>query len=318
MSMCLSLVVPFLNEKEALPIFYERACALAADQPWTLQIIFVNDGSTDGSDVLARDLVLADPRCLLVNFSRNFGKEPALFAGLSYAEGDVVVPIDVDLQDPIDLIPKMVAEWRNGAEVVLARRTNRMSDSTAKRWSAELFYVLHNLISDIKIEKNVGDYRLMDRKVVDAILELPERKLFMKGLLSWVGFRTVVLDYTREPRIAGSSKFNGWKLWNFALEGITSFSTLPLRLWTYLGLGIAGISLLYAFYMVVDKLVNGNPVPGYPSLMTAILFLGGVQLIGLGVLGEYVGRIYEETKQRPKFVVSGTVRAETDSADDAS
>ncbi|MNR00990.1 hypothetical protein D3C85_1167810 [compost metagenome] len=192
--------------------------------------------------------------------------------------------------------------------MVLAKRRNRSSDSYLKRRSAAIFYHLHNRIAYTKIEENVGDFRLMDRKVVDAILQLPEQQLFMKGVLSWVGFNTVIVEYDRAPRVAGASKFDGWKLWNLALEGITSFSTVPLRLWTYIGGAVSLFALLYAVYMVLKKIFFGNDVPGYPSLMTAILFLGGVQLIGIGILGEYIGRIYLETKHRPRYVLKHRVR----------
>jgi len=245
-----------------------------------------------------------------VNFSRNFGKEAALFAGLEHASGEAVIPMDVDLQDPVEVVPQLIEKWRNGAEVVLAKRVDRTSDRFLKRKSAEWFYKLHNKISIPKIEENVGDFRLMSRRVVDAVKQLPERQLFMKGILSWVGFKTDIVEYARAERAAGVSKFNGWKLWNFAMEGITSFSTFPLRVWTYLGLLVAGLSFIFVAWMVMGKLLWGNPVPGYPSLMSAILFLGGVQLIGIGVLGEYVGRIYTEAKNRPRYIVESVVQAE--------
>jgi glycosyltransferase involved in cell wall biosynthesis len=215
--------------------------------------------------------------------------------------------MDVDLQDPIEVIPRLIHEWQNGADVVLAKRRNRMADSYVKRHCASMFYHLLNRIAYTHIEENVGDFRLMDRKVVDVIKALPEQQLFMKGVLSWAGFNTVIIEYDRASRVSGKSKFNGWKLWNLALEGITSFSTVPLRVWTYIGGGISLLALLYAGYMVLDKIFFGNAVPGYPSLMTAVLFLGGVQLIGIGILGEYVGRIYVEAKHRPRFVVKGIV-----------
>ena len=252
-------------------------------------------------------LAQADEQVLLINFSRNFGKEPALFAGLEYATGDAVIPMDVDLQDPISVIPRLIDQWQKGADVVLAKRRDRTADGYLKRHSASLFYRVLNRIAYTRIEENVGDFRLMDRKVVDVIRALPEHQLFMKGVLSWAGFTTVVVEYERAERVAGTSKFNGWKLWNLALEGVTSFSTVPLRLWTYIGGGISIFAVLYAVYMVLDKIFFGNSVPGYPSLMTAILFLGGVQLIGIGILGEYVGRIYIEAKHRPRYVVKDIV-----------
>jgi glycosyltransferase involved in cell wall biosynthesis len=269
--------------------------------------VFINDGSTDRTGELARMIALADSDVMLINFSRNFGKEPALFAGLEYAMGDAVVPLDVDLQDPVSVIPSLIHEWRKGADVVLAKRRDRSSDGFLKRQSASLFYRLLNRIAYTHIEENVGDFRLMDRKVVDVIKALPEQQLFMKGVLSWAGFKVAIVEYDRAPRTAGQSKFNAWKLWNLALDGITSFSTLPLRLWSYIGGCISLAALGYAGGLIVDKVLFGNAVPGYPSLMTAILFLGGVQLIGIGILGEYVGRIYMEAKHRPRYVVKEVV-----------
>ncbi|WP_419735264.1 glycosyltransferase family 2 protein [Pseudomonas sp. COR18] len=305
--MKISLVVPVYNEEQAIPVFYEAVRRELLAEPYEVEIVFVNDGSTDNTESVAQYLALRDNDTLLINFSRNFGKEPALFAGIEFASGDAVIPIDVDLQDPIEVIPRMIAQWQNGADVVLAKRRSRSTDSYLKRQSSTLFYRVMNRIAYSHIEENVGDFRLMDRKVIDVIKKLPEYQLFMKGVLSWAGFTTRVIEYDRAPRTHGKSKFNGWKLWNLALDGITSFSTLPLRLWTYIGGLISLGSLLYALYMVSDKLLFGNTVPGYPSLMTAILFLSGVQLIGLGILGEYIGRIYIEAKHRPRYVIRATV-----------
>lgn len=307
--MKLSLVVPVFNEEAMLALFYQAVRENEALASFDVEIVLVNDGSTDATAAIAQQLVDKDDKVVLVDFSRNFGKEPALFAGLSYATGDAVIPMDVDLQDPINVIPQLVERWQQGAEVVLAKRIDRSQDGYLKRLSAEWFYRFHNRISTPKIEENVGDFRLMSRPVVDAILRMPERNLFMKGVLSWVGYKTEVVSYERASRAAGTSKFNGWKLWNLAVEGITSFSTVPLRIWTYLGLGVAIFSFLYAAWLVLGKVLWGNPVPGYPSLMTAILFLGGVQLIGIGVLGEYIGRIYLEVKQRPRYIVKKASKA---------
>ncbi|BCX66376.1 MULTISPECIES: glycosyltransferase family 2 protein [Pseudomonas] len=305
--MKISLIVPVFNEEQAIELFYGAVRRELKLDDAEVEIVFINDGSTDGTAERATALAQADDQVMLVNFSRNFGKEPALFAGLEYATGDAVIPMDVDLQDPINVIPLLIEQWLKGADVVLAKRRDRNSDSYLKRRSASLFYHLLNRISYTPIEENVGDFRLMDRKVVNVIRTLPEHQLFMKGVLSWAGFNTVVVEYERAPRVAGNSKFNGWKLWNLALEGVTSFSTVPLRLWTYIGGGISIFAVLYAVYMVLDKIFNGNNVPGYPSLMTAILFLGGVQLIGIGILGEYIGRIYIEAKHRPRYVVKDIV-----------
>lgn len=305
--MKLSVVVPLFNEEQALEAFYRAVRQESSLQGMRVEIIFINDGSTDRTEVIARQLVWADPDVVLINFSRNFGKEPALFAGLEYASGDAVVPIDVDLQDPVSVIGQLVEAWQQGADVVLAKRRDRSSDSLSKRLAALLFYRLLKSIAYTSIEENVGDFRLMDRKVVEVIKALPEHQLYMKGVLSWAGFKVCIVEYDRAPRASGCSKFNAWKLWNLALDGITSFSTLPLRLWSYVGSCISLLALLYAAFMVLDKLLFDNPVPGYPSLMTAILFLGGVQLIGIGILGEYVGRIYMEAKHRPRYVVQDIV-----------
>ncbi|MGL4674308.1 MAG: glycosyltransferase family 2 protein [Wohlfahrtiimonas sp.] len=301
--MKISLIIPVYNEEAAIPIFYNAIKNAEFLKPYNIEMIFINDGSRDQTENLINMLENSDSSVKALSFTRNFGKEPALFAGLEHATGDAIIPIDVDLQDPIEIIPELIQKWQEGFDVVLAKRVDRSSDSALKRKSAEWFYKLHNKISQPKIEENVGDFRLMSREVVENIKQLPERNLFMKGVLSWVGGKTTIVEYTRAERSAGDTKFNGWKLWNLALEGITSFSTAPLRIWTYLGFFVASFAFIYGVYMMLDKLFFGNPVPGYPSLLVSILFLGGIQLIGIGVLGEYIGRIYIETKQRPKFIL---------------
>lgn len=298
-----SLVVPVYNEQDAIPVFHAALRGVAALQGERMEIVFVDDGSVDRTTDAIRTLQRVDADVRLLSFTRNFGKEPALFAGLEAARGDAIIPIDVDLQDPVELIPELLSKWRAGAQVVLAKRVDRDSDGLLKRKTAEWFYRLHNRISKVRIEENVGDFRLMSREVVSQVLLLGERNLFMKGVLSWVGGRTEIVEYVRAPRSAGQGKFNGWKLWNLAIEGFTSFSTLPLRMWTYAGLVVALLSFIYALYMILQKLLWGNTVPGYPSLMVAILFMGGVQLISIGVLGEYIGRIYLETKGRPRYIL---------------
>ncbi|HEH1842271.1 TPA: glycosyltransferase family 2 protein [Proteus mirabilis] len=301
--MKISLVVPVFNEEEAIPIFYKTVRENEELKKYDVEIIFINDGSKDLTESIINALAIADSLVKPLSFTRNFGKEPALFAGLDHATGDAVIPIDVDLQDPIDVIPVLIEKWQEGADVVLAKRTDRSTDGWLKRKTAEWFYKLHNKISTPKIEENVGDFRLMSRETVENIKLLPERNLFMKGVLSWVGGNVDIVEYTRAERSAGESKFNGWKLWNLALEGITSFSTFPLRMWTYIGLFVGAVSFIYGGWMIIDKLIWGNPVPGYPSLLVSILFLGGIQLIGIGVLGEYIGRIYVESKKRPKYLI---------------
>ncbi|ELP8003918.1 glycosyltransferase family 2 protein [Escherichia coli] len=306
--MKISLVVPVFNEEEAIPVFYKTVREFQELKPYEVEIVFINDGSKDATESIINALAVSDPLVVPLSFTRNFGKEPDLFAGLDHASGDAVIPIDVDLQDPIEVIPHLIEKWQAGADMVLAKRSDRSTDGRLKRKTAEWFYKLHNKISTPKIEENVGDFRLMSREVVENIKLLPERNLFMKGILSWVGGQTDVVEYVRAERVAGVSKFNGWKLWNLALEGITSFSTFPLRVWTYIGLFVASISFLYGAWMIIDTLVFGNPVRGYPSLLVSILFLGGVQLIGIGVLGEYIGRIYIEVKNRPKYIIKKSHR----------
>jgi polyisoprenyl-phosphate glycosyltransferase len=300
----LSLVVPFFNEGAAVEAFHDGLAPVLALLPeYQLEIVCVDDGSSD--DTLARLLRLASvhPSYRVIELSRNFGKEAALTAGLDAASGACVVPMDADLQDPPALLLEMIRRWENGADVVLARRADRSSDSWLKRQSASLFYRLHNVLSEIRIPCNVGDFRLMDRCVVEALKQLPERQRFMKGLFSWVGFRTELVDYVRPPRSSGRSKFATWKLWNFALEGVTSFSSLPLRVWTYVGFTGAALTSGYALFILLRTLLLGVDVPGYASLLLAVLFFGSLQLISVGLLGEYIGRIYVESKQRPVYVV---------------
>lgn len=299
--MKISLVVPVFNEEDAIPIFYKAVREFEELKQHEVEIVFINDGSKDSTESIINALALADPLVVPLSFTRNFGKEPALFAGLDHASGEAIIPIDVDLQDPIEVIPHLIEKWQAGADMVLAKRSDRSTDGRLKRKTAEWFYKLHNKISNPQIEENVGDFRLMSREVVENIQLMPERNLFMKGVLSWVGGRTDVVEYARAERVAGSTKFNGWKLWNLALEGITSFSTFPLRVWMYIGFIIASISLLYGAWMTLQTLIIGNPIKGYTSLLVSILFIGGVQLIGIGVLGEYIGRIYIETKKRPRY-----------------
>lgn len=299
--MNISLVVPVFNEEEAIPAFH--AAVKEKLSQYEVEIVFINDGSLDSTEHVISSLASEDPSIKAISFTRNFGKEPALFAGIEAATGDAVIPIDVDLQDPIEVIPEMIELWKAGADVVLAKRIDRSSDGHLKRKTAEWFYQLHNKISSPKIEENVGDFRLMSREMVENIKQLKERNLFMKGVLSWVGGRTEIVEYARAERVAGKTKFNGWKLWNLAIEGVTSFSTFPLRMWTYIGLFVAGLSFLYGAYTAINTMIFGNPVSGYSSIIVSILFLGGVQLIGIGVLGEYIGRIYIETKDRPRYVI---------------
>ncbi|CAM3821145.1 glycosyltransferase family 2 protein [Polynucleobacter arcticus] len=300
----LSLVVPVFNEQETIDFFIEKISSVfSQEEQLTVEMIFINDGSTDETLERLIKRQQTDQRIKIVDLSRNFGKEAALTAGLDIASGEVVVPIDVDLQDPPELILEMIQLWREGYEVVLGKRVNRSSDHWLKRVTASWFYRIHNKIASPKLPVNVGDFRLMDRCVVDAIKKLPESHRFMKGLFAWVGFKTACVDYVRPERIAGSTKFNGWKLWNFAIEGLTSFSTAPMRTWIYIGFLVAFPSFIFSIFILFRVLIFGIDVPGYASIMVAVTFLGGLQLIGIGVLGEYLGRTYMESKRRPIFLI---------------
>ncbi|MFZ4286381.1 glycosyltransferase family 2 protein [Variovorax sp. HJSM1_2] len=309
----IGLVIPVFNEVESIDIFLEKISSIFANQPHiTVELIFINDGSTDSTLEKLISRQIHNKNIKIIDLSRNFGKEAALSAGLQFSKNDVAIPIDVDLQDPPELILEMIAKWREGYEVVLGRRINRDVDSWAKRRSASFFYRIHNKISNLQIPENVGDFRLMDRKVVEALKELPESHRFMKGLFAWVGFRTAYVDYVRPERAAGTTKFNGWKLWNFALEGITSFSTDPLRIWTYVGFFISSLSFIWAIFIAIRVIIDGVDMPGYASLMVAVTFLGGLQLIGIGVIGEYLGRTYIESKRRPVYLIRHTYDKKAD------
>src|SRR3954454_6422958 len=314
LSPLLSVVVPVKNEEASILPFVERVGPIldgvAAGEGW--EILFVDDGSTDETLLAIVAANMREPRIRALSLSRNFGKEAALSAGLDHARGRAVVPMDVDMQDPPEVLPEMIAKWLDGYEMVFGVRRCRSSDGWAKRVTAGLYYRAHNMVSADKIPENAGDFRLLDRKVVDVIRAMPERNRFMKGLFAWAGFRQSSVSYTREPRRVGQTKFNYWKLWTFALDGITSASTVPLRVWSYIGASVAVIAMAYAIIVVIRTLLFGNPVPGYASIMTSVLLLGGIQLVSLGVLGEYVGRILTETKQRPLYVVRDTVGIESE------
>lgn len=299
----LTLLVPILNEAPVLPELMAQLGNVARTLPLDCEFLFVDDGSTDESVAILKDLQAKDRRIKVAVLSRNFGKEAALSCGLDLAAGDAVIPLDADLQDPPEVIGEMVKLWLQGFEMVNAQRVDRSRDSAFKRVSARWFYKAINAVSDVEIPQDVGDFRLMDRKVVEALKRLPERRRFMKGLFAWIGFRTATVSYVRMPRHAGKGKFNGWKLWNFALEGITSFSTAPLRMWTYFGLLVSAMAFGYGAYLFVRTVLTGSDVPGYASIFLAILFFGGVQMVGMGLMGEYVGRIFMETKQRPLYVI---------------
>jgi glycosyltransferase involved in cell wall biosynthesis len=302
----LSIIVPMHNEEPVVDLFFDRMEAVLVDLGLSYEIVCVNDGSRDNTLAKVRARQTVNPRVKLIDLSRNFGKELALTAGLDHASGEAVIPIDADLQDPPELIGEFVRLWREGYDVVYGVRKLRTGDGFGKRLTARMFYHLFNSLTEVRIPENTGDFRLMDRRVVEALRRLPERNRFMKGLFSWVGFRQTGVEYDHDARAAGTSKFKFWKLWNFAIDGITAFSTLPLRVWSYVGVSISLLAFLYAMFIMFRTLAMGSDVPGYASLIVAVLFLGGIQLITLGVIGEYLGRLYAEAKQRPPYVVGRT------------
>jgi glycosyltransferase involved in cell wall biosynthesis len=291
----------YADKPGVIPQFHERLTRVLDALPVSSEILYVNDGSSDGSWRVLESLRAGDARVALIDLSRNFGKEVAMSAGLDHARGDAVVLIDADLQDPPELIAELVAEWLNGFDVVNAKRRARDGETAFKRATAYGFYRIMRWVSRVKIPRDVGDYRLLSRRAVDALNQIRERHRFMKGLFAWIGFPQKEVLYHRARRHAGATKWNYWKLWNFALEGITSFTIGPLKIASYLGLVTALGAFLYAAFVVFKKVFLGETVPGYASLMVAILFLGGVQLMVLGVMGEYLGRIFNETKDRPLY-----------------
>lgn len=303
----ISLVVPMYNEADSCGAFFERVIPIVSTVTSAFEVICVNDGSTDSTLEHLRMANSLDSRIKIVNLTRNFGKEAALTAGIDHADGDAVVPIDADLQDPPELLTELVAKWRTGYKTVVALRAKRQGDGLFKRETARAFYKILGRLAEVPIPANAGDFRLLDRSVVDALKQLPERNRFMKGLYAWVGFDQSFVEYARPARATGTSKWKFWKLWNFALDGVFSFSTVPLRIWSYLGVTIATLSGAYGIYILILTIVRGIDVPGYASLFVAVLFLGGINMIGIGILGEYVGRIFLEVKQRPIYLVESRI-----------
>ena len=304
--MKISIIAPFYNEAESIDDFFQRVIPTVQSLDCDYEIICINDGSADETLAGLRAWEGRNPQIKVVNLSRNFGKESALTAGLDIAQGDVVIPIDSDLQDPPELIPQMLEKWREGYDVVYAKRVRRKTDTFLKRWSALGFYRLFNWITDTKIPYNTGDFRLLDKKVVGAVRSLGERTRFMKGIFAWVGFRQIAVEYERPLREHGSASLHFRNLWRLAVDGITSFSTIPLRICSYIGLFIALLALVFGSIIMVRTLIYGIDLPGYASTIVIILFLGGIQLISLGVIGEYVGRIFYEIKGRPNYIIDET------------
>jgi polyisoprenyl-phosphate glycosyltransferase len=306
----ISIVVPAYNEAEGIAEFNRRLAQVRAKLSEQSEVVYVNDGSSDNTYAILRRLREADMSISIVNLSRNFGKEVALTAGLDHSRGDAVVVIDADLQDPPELIPRLIERWRDDqADVVFAQRRSRDGDSWMKRATAFGFYRVMNAIGCQSVPVDTGDFRLLSRRAVEAVKTLREQHRFMKGLFAWIGFRQVAVPYERNCRQAGRSKWNYWKLWNFSLEGITSFSIAPLKIATYVGLFAAVLAALYGFYIIGLTILYGNPVAGYPSLLVVILFFGGVQLLSLGIIGEYLGRVFNETKKRPLYFVDAVLPA---------
>jgi len=299
----LSVVIPAHNEESGIAEFHRRLSNVMKTLGFDWEAIYVNDGSRDGTLAALRKLRTGDSHIAILNLSRNFGKEIAITAGLDHARGDVVVVIDADLQDPPEVIPQLVAGWREGFDMVYAQRRKRRGETRLRRITSYLFYHLVRRLGEVELPIEVGDFRLMSRRHVNAVLSLRERHRFMKGLFCWVGLPSKPVLYDRSPRHADTTKWNYWRLWNFALEGITSFTIMPLKIATYLGLLVAMFAVVFGGYIVTRTLLFGNPVAGYPSMMTVILFLGGTQLITFGILGEYLGRIFNETKSRPLYLI---------------
>jgi len=297
-------VVPAFNEQEVLPEFHKRISEVLDSITAKAEIVYVNDGSTDNTLDVMEHLRSEDPRVAILDLSRNFGKEIALSAGLDHARGDAVVVMDADLQDPPELIPEMVRKWKDGYEVVYAKRTAREGETFLKKATARAFYRTVKRISHVTIPEDTGDFRLLSRRAVDSITGLREQHRFMKGLFAWIGYPQIAVSYRRNPRHAGRTKWNYWKLWNFALEGITSFTIVPLKVSSYLGFVTAAGAFFYALYVITKTLLFGEPVKGYPSLMVVILFLGGIQLIAIGIIGEYLGRTFNESKRRPLYLLN--------------
>lgn len=313
----LSVVVPVFNEEAVIALFHARLLQVLATCPGGHEVIYVDDGSSDRSAQVLESLRVACPQVGVARLSRNFGKEHAMTAGLELARGEAVIILDVDLQDPPELIPNMLDAWRAGADVVNMRRTGRDGETVVKKATSHFFYRIINRLSDVAIPSDVGDFRLFSRRAVDALNRLPESNRFMKGLFAWIGFSQVTLDYHRKARAAGLSKWPYWRLWNFALEGITSFSTVPLRVASYVGFSSAFGAFMYALYFLIKTQIWGESVKGFPTLIEVLLLLGGLQLMAIGIMGEYVGRMYLESKRRPLYLLDSFKPATLTAADPA-
>ncbi|MEZ5758920.1 MAG: glycosyltransferase family 2 protein [Emcibacteraceae bacterium] len=308
----LSVIVPCYNEEEVIETCYLRIADVFKNIDYTLELIFINDGSADKTAELITQICEKDKRVVFIDLSRNFGKEAAMSAGIDMMSGDAAIILDADLQDPPEIIPQFIALWEQGYDNIYGVRTERDGESWFKKMTATYFYRILKKMSHVEIPRNAGDFRLLSRRAIDAIRKLPERQRFMKGLFAWVGFKTIAVEYKRHARVAGNTKWNYWNLWNFAIEGITSFSTLPLRLASYIGILISFVSFIYAVFIFIRTLIYGVSVDGYASQMVVILFLGGLQLLFLGIIGEYLGRIFNETKDRPLYMTKNIINLPDD------
>ncbi|MBK2029493.1 glycosyltransferase family 2 protein [Francisella noatunensis] len=305
-----SIIIPVKDESKGIDHLFNRLMPILEQLPTKYELVFINDGSNDNTLDLLLEKQKSIPEIAIVDLSRNFGKEAALFAGFANCKGDAAISIDADLQDPPELILEMVEHWLNGYEVVTAVRENRDTDTSTKKHTAGLFYTVMNKVSETKLTPNAGDYRLLNRAAINAFLELKEKVRFNKGLLTWIGFKEKIVYHAREERVAGQTKWNYWKLFKFSIDGITSFSRAPLEIWSYIGVFVAFMSFVYGSIIIIKSLVFGADVPGYPSLVTFILFFSGLQMIGIGMLGSYIGRIFIETKHRPLYIVREVHRSE--------
>lgn len=308
----LSLLIPIFNEADVVPLLLKELYQVLNRVSLTWEIVFIDDGSTDQTLNLLQSYSNTDERIVIVELSRNFGKEAALTAGFDICRGRAAIPMDADLQDPPDLIPDLVDKWQRGYDVVNAVRRSRRDDSLVKRFSAYIFYRMIGRLSPVNLPVDTGDFRLLSRAVIEALKRMPERRRYMKGMFAWVGFKSIEVSYDRKARVAGKTNWNYFKLLNFAVEGITSFSSAPLRLAMYLGLVVALLSIIYAGIVVFKTIVWGESVAGYPSLMVALLFIGAMQLICIGIIGEYIGRVYDESKRRPIYLIKDIYCADYD------
>jgi polyisoprenyl-phosphate glycosyltransferase len=299
----LTVVVPAYNESAVLAAFHERLSKVLDQLPLQSDVLYVDDGSRDDTWSIMQALAAADDRVGTLKLSRNFGKEIALTAGLDHVDADAAVVIDADLQDPPELIPQLVEQWQAGYDVVYATRSARAGETGFKRFTAAAFYRTMEVMSDVAVPRDTGDFRLLSRRALSALSQLRERQRFMKGLFAWIGYRQTSIKYMRDPRMAGQTKWNYWRLSQLAIEGITSFSSAPLKLATWTGLAAALLAFLLGLKVLIKAMLHGDPVPGYPSLMVVVLFLGGIQLLAIGVIGEYIGRNYAESKRRPLYFI---------------